>query len=303
MINWSFPLRETAGQNFRRVHCLVLPAGRWVLSTSADLNSGTGVFQFVFNFKFSNILKPEICPALLGPFPSHVFKHKQIIYESGKRLPLEHSLQRSLVGIIFFWLFIKALLLSLFKIQGEICAAGPVPRGSDHLTYICSISVAYCTIPLVALWAHTLPAMRRLELTRCLGTRKRENLSNTEETTPARVACEASYYKHKLTKELFTIFHGCSHLPVGHTPSTQGTDSLPYPPCTKSVGIWTLACSIFSCFLPTYSGPYSFTWIWQIHPLLPNVPHLSSVPVLHLRLGLQGTAEHMQPLIKLIDAW
>lgn len=193
MINWSFPLRETAGQSFRRMYCLVLPAGRWVLSTSAGLDSRIAIFQFVFNCKLSNCLKPEICSAPLGPFPSHVFKHKQIIYESGKHLPLEYPLQRSLVGIIFFWLFIKALLLSLFKIQGKTCAAGPVPRGSDHLTYICSISIAYCTIPLVALWAYTFPATRIVELTCCLGTRKRENWSNTQETTPARVACEASY--------------------------------------------------------------------------------------------------------------
>lgn len=49
-----------------------------MLSTSVGLDSGVGIFQFVFNFKFSICLKPEIFFAPLGPFPSHAFKHKKL---------------------------------------------------------------------------------------------------------------------------------------------------------------------------------------------------------------------------------
>lgn len=81
-------------------------------------------------------------------------------------------------SITFFWLFEKVLLFSLVKMQDGTCAAGAVPRGGDPSTYICSVSIAGPAIPLVALWAHTLPTTGRLKLTGCLWTRKRKNLSN-----------------------------------------------------------------------------------------------------------------------------
>lgn len=91
--------------------------------------------------------------------------------------------------------------ISLVKIQCENCAVGPVLRGGDRLTYICSISIAYSTVSFIALWAHTLPAARRLKLTSCLWTRKRKFVKYSR----ARMACKTPYwnpftYKHKLNK-------------------------------------------------------------------------------------------------------
>lgn len=82
--------------------------------------------------------------------------------------PVGTLLADSAGGHHLFLTVYNGFAISLVKIQCENRAVGPVLRGEDHLTYLCSISIAYSTVSFIALWAHTLPAARRLKLTSCL---------------------------------------------------------------------------------------------------------------------------------------